>query len=173
MLAISPLNHQPLENVVINLKIKFMSTSWEIAYTWMLHNTSDDKSTLVQVMAWCHLAPSHYLSQYWPISVSQHGITMPQGVKSCPVTAVTLAFLITQISIDKHPTLTISKFWHYISARTSYGTFSGTPPDSISYKCSSCQTESDQTLFWDCLGCPANGALNIAPNTTRFFGWLM
>ena len=26
----------------------------------------DYKSTLVQVMAWCHQAPSHYLNQCWP-----------------------------------------------------------------------------------------------------------
>ena len=26
-------------------------------------------STLVQVMAWCHQAPSHYLIQYWPWSL--------------------------------------------------------------------------------------------------------
>ena len=27
---------------------------------------TDDKSTLVHVMAWCRQATSHYLSQYWP-----------------------------------------------------------------------------------------------------------
>ena len=31
----------------------------------------DGKSTLVQVMAWCHQATSHYLSQCWPTSVLQ------------------------------------------------------------------------------------------------------
>ena len=31
---------------------------------------TDDKSALVQVMAWCHQATSHYLSQYWPRSMS-------------------------------------------------------------------------------------------------------
>ena len=29
---------------------------------------TDDQSTLVQVMAWCHQATSHYLSQCWQIS---------------------------------------------------------------------------------------------------------
>ena len=29
-------------------------------------NLTDDKSTLVQVMAWCRQATSHYLSQCWP-----------------------------------------------------------------------------------------------------------
>ena len=31
---------------------------------------TDDKSTVVQVMAWCRQATSHYLSQYWPRSMS-------------------------------------------------------------------------------------------------------
>ena len=34
----------------------------------MLQNSIDDKSTLVQVMAWCRQAPSHYLNQCWPRS---------------------------------------------------------------------------------------------------------
>ena len=41
----------------------------------------EDKSTLVQVMAWCHQAPSHYLSQCWPRSMSPYGITRSQWVK--------------------------------------------------------------------------------------------
>ena len=38
------------------------------------------KSTLVQVMAWCRQATSHYLSQCWPRSQSPYGITRPQWV---------------------------------------------------------------------------------------------
>ena len=37
-------------------------------------------STLVQVVAWCHQAKSHYLSQSWPISLSPNGVTRPQWV---------------------------------------------------------------------------------------------
>ena len=43
---------------------------------------SDDKSTLVQVMAWCHQATSHYLSHCWPRSVLPYGITRSQWVKA-------------------------------------------------------------------------------------------
>ena len=43
---------------------------------------TDDKSTLVQVMAWCHQATSHYLSQCWPRSQSSYGVTRPQWVNS-------------------------------------------------------------------------------------------
>ena len=43
---------------------------------------TDYKSTLVQVMAWCRQAPSHYLSQCWPRSMSPNGVTRPQWVNS-------------------------------------------------------------------------------------------
>ena len=41
---------------------------------------TDEKSTLVQVMAWCRQATSHYLSQCWPRSMSPNGVTRPQWV---------------------------------------------------------------------------------------------
>ena len=41
---------------------------------------TDNKSTLVQVMAWCRQATSHYMSQCWPRSVSPYGVTRPQWV---------------------------------------------------------------------------------------------
>ena len=41
---------------------------------------TDDKSTLVKVMAWCRQATSHYLSQCWPRSMSPYGVTRPQWV---------------------------------------------------------------------------------------------
>ena len=37
--------------------------SCEIALIWMSLDFTDDQSTLVQVMAWCRQATSHYLSQ--------------------------------------------------------------------------------------------------------------
>ena len=36
--------------------------SCELALRWMSLDLTDDKSKLVQVMAWCHQATSHYLS---------------------------------------------------------------------------------------------------------------
>ena len=48
-----------------------VNVTW--AYWW--------QSTLVQVMACCHQATSHYLSQWWPRSLSPwYGITRPQWV---------------------------------------------------------------------------------------------
>ena len=55
--------------------------SCELALRWTSLNITDDKSTLVQVMAWCRQATSHYLSQWWPRCLSPYGITRPQWVK--------------------------------------------------------------------------------------------
>ena len=52
--------------------------SYEIALLWMSLDFTDDQSTLVQVMAWCRQATTHYLSQCWPSSMSPYGVTRPQ-----------------------------------------------------------------------------------------------
>ena len=39
----------------------------------------DGKFTLVQVMAWCHQAPSHHLSHCWPCSMSPYDINHSQN----------------------------------------------------------------------------------------------
>ena len=54
----------------------------KIALIWMSLEFSDDQSTLVQVMAWCRQATSHYLSQCWHRSLSPTGVTRSQWVKS-------------------------------------------------------------------------------------------
>ena len=54
--------------------------SCEIALIWMSLDFIDDQSTLVQVMAWCRQATSHYLSQCWPRFLLTYGVTRPQWV---------------------------------------------------------------------------------------------
>ena len=54
--------------------------SCEIALIWMSLNFTDDQSTLVQVMAWCRQATSHYLNQCWPRSLPPYGVTRPPWV---------------------------------------------------------------------------------------------
>ena len=56
--------------------------SCKIALRWMPLDLTEDKSTLVQVMAWCHQATSHYLSQCWHRLMSPYGVTRPQWVNS-------------------------------------------------------------------------------------------
>ena len=53
----------------------------KLSSMWLLLDRPDDKSTLVQVMAWCRQATSHYLGQCWPRSISPYGVTRPQWVK--------------------------------------------------------------------------------------------
>ena len=55
--------------------------SCKLALTCMSLYLTDDKSKLVQIMAWCCQATSHYLSQCWPRSLSPYGVTRPQWVK--------------------------------------------------------------------------------------------
>ena len=58
-----------------------------IVFRWLSLVLTHDKSALVQVMAWCRQATSHYLSQRWPRSLSPYGVTRPQWVK-CILTAL-------------------------------------------------------------------------------------
>ena len=52
----------------------------ETALSCMSQHLTEDKSTLVQVMAWCRQATNHYPSHCWPRSLSPYGITRPQCV---------------------------------------------------------------------------------------------
>ena len=58
------------------------SISYEIALRWMPLALTDNKSTVVQVMAWCRQATRHFLSQCWHRSMSPNGVTRPQWVKN-------------------------------------------------------------------------------------------
>ena len=67
------------ENVIINLAllIGIFKCSYDNVFIWVPQNL---KSTLVQVMAWCRQATSHYLNQCWPRSPTPCGVTRPQLV---------------------------------------------------------------------------------------------
>ena len=67
-----------------------LGTWCEVYFMWMPQNLTNEKSTLVQVMAWCHQATSHYLSQCWPRVLLNRGwadltycITNSEWVKPC------------------------------------------------------------------------------------------
>ena len=67
-------------------KLILMIGGWgnfcKIALRWMSMDLTDNKSTLVQVMAWCRQTTNHYLSQCWPRFMSPYVITRPQWVDS-------------------------------------------------------------------------------------------
>ena len=79
-------HHHDLEGDLSKWKEKNHGTnsviSCETALRLMLLDLTDNRSTSVQVMAWCHQATSHYLSQCWPRSMSSYGITRSQWVNS-------------------------------------------------------------------------------------------
>ena len=83
------------ENLIFKLALLIgtFRGSFDKVLKWMNQDLTDDKSTLVQVMAWCHQATSHYLSQCWPRSMSPYGVVRPQWVKfyaSCEVSIWTM-----------------------------------------------------------------------------------
>ena len=53
----------------LNLVNDDWGTSGKITLTWLSLDLTDDKSTLIQVMAWCSQETSHYLNSY--------GVTRP------------------------------------------------------------------------------------------------
>ena len=64
----------------LNLVVNGWGISCETALIWLSLDHTHDKSTLVQVMACCLTAPSHYLNQCWPKSLSPYGVTRLQWV---------------------------------------------------------------------------------------------
>ena len=69
-----------MSNFQANFINWWQSTSYEIAHKWMSPDLTNDKSTFVQVMAWCHQATSYYLSQCWPQSISSYDVIRLQWV---------------------------------------------------------------------------------------------
>ena len=63
-----------------NLVIDDWGICCEIALIWMSLDFTDDLSILVQVMAWCRQATSHYLSKCWRRFLLPSGVTRPQWV---------------------------------------------------------------------------------------------
>ena len=62
-------------NFKYDLGIDILSIQINITLEWMPEDHIDGQPTLVQVMAWCRQATSHYLNQYWWRS---YGITRSQ-----------------------------------------------------------------------------------------------
>ena len=74
---------------------------------------TDEKSTLVLVMAWCRQATSHYLSQCWPRFMSPYGVTRPQWVNivfSCDQAALQMVFSVCP-SVRPSVRLSVTPFW--------------------------------------------------------------
>ena len=72
------------QNGIFNLVllIGIFRSSYDNGFRWIPQVLTDIKSTLVQVMAWCRQATSHYLGQCWLGSLSPYGVTRPQWVNN-------------------------------------------------------------------------------------------
>ena len=66
----------PRTNITDLLHEYFLWNCSQVNFT----NSFDEKSTLVQAMAWFRQATSHYLSQCWLRSLSSYGVTRLQWV---------------------------------------------------------------------------------------------
>ena len=91
------------ETAIFNLVllIGIFTSSKDNALRWMPWDLTDDKSTMVQVMACCRQATSHYLSQCWPSFLSPYGVTRPQWVNNSTHLQDILAILNTNTSMVK------------------------------------------------------------------------
>ena len=74
--------------------------SCKIALRWIPLDLTGDKSTLVQVMAWCRQATSHYLNQCWPRSLPPYGVTRPQWVNEVSHVTLLSNLLKTHVFIE-------------------------------------------------------------------------
>ena len=72
------------KNVIFNLAllIAIFKSSYNNVLRWMPQDLTDVKSALVQVMAWCRQATSHFLNQCWPRSATPYSVTRPHWVNS-------------------------------------------------------------------------------------------
>ena len=66
--------------------IIFRSILSAVAFMWMAQYPPSDKSTLVQVVAWCHQVASRYLNLHCPRSIMPYGITKPLRVNQSIIT---------------------------------------------------------------------------------------
>ena len=77
--------------------------SCEIALIWTSLDFTDDQSTLVQVVAWCCQATSHYLSQCWPRFLPPYSVTTPFDKSN--------GRFFSDVKIDMMPSPNLHDFW--------------------------------------------------------------
>ena len=68
--------------------------SCEVAHRWMSLDITDDKSTMVQVMAWC---------QCWPRSPSPYGITRPRSLLTSVIKSYRISFTMDTLTANMQP----------------------------------------------------------------------
>ena len=102
------------------LLIGFFRSSNDNAPRWMSWDLTDDKSTLVQVMAWCRQATSHYLSQCWPSSMSPYGVTRPQWVNDALAPCIRRSSTTIMLNIEDQHVLAFHKVKFQLSVPSQF-----------------------------------------------------
>ena len=99
------------------LMIDVWGISCEIALIWMSLDLTYVQSTLIQVMAWCRQATSHYLNQWWPRSLSPYGITRLQWDKGCKLIVLWKKYIWNiniSMSLCKKDVTPVHYQWSYV-----------------------------------------------------------
>ena len=120
---------------------------------------TDDRSTLVQVMAWCRQTTSHYLSQCWPRSLSPYGVTRPQWVKAwmsncIPHIIVKIRYnscLITMAAVHKTPNPSLC--WYAGVYARSTAVYAHSPLKPFKYSNRSLHALNSHCLPWSAILC--------------------
>ena len=142
------------KNVIFNLVllIGIFRSSHDNALRWMTQDLTHDKSTLVQVMAWCRQATSHYLSQCWLSSLSPYVVARPQWVKKHNFQS-SVRFLVTinstKAKFDHFMFLHSHMIHNQIRGRDCVNTTEYLDPDSFPYK-DVISLVGEILCWWDC-----------------------
>ena len=74
-------HHRADYDVAVMMQNCTMGTRCETAASWMPKKLINEKSILLQLLAWCCRPSSHYLSQCWLRCTLPYGITIIQDLK--------------------------------------------------------------------------------------------
>ena len=108
--------------------------------------------TLVQLMAWCRQETSHYLSQYWPRSLSPYGVTRPQWVNPSDTEQPRseTCQLIHRLQMPPSP----QQSWYWLQKMGLSFFFSFSELDALTSHLQSCSTTHNLLHAVDDFGCP-------------------
>ena len=97
-----------------------LGTHSEIALRQIQQSLINEKLALDEMIAWCHQATSHYMSQCWPRSMLPYGITNTQWVTSWRKTifhwlqlqwSVQPIFLLSNFSLGLGDVFVLNTWW--------------------------------------------------------------
>ena len=79
-----------LQKTFSNAFLEWRLSSIQISLNCALKGPIDSKKELIQVLDWCHKAPSHYLNQCWLRSMMHYPVTRPQYANNDSETVINI-----------------------------------------------------------------------------------